>query len=197
MVAYAPKELYPTRKYGFLLSAHIRRGGIKASAKICCGSISETLGHNKTCPYSIGETLIRTKFGDLLISPRSINSVRPGSSFSFSSSSSSCSSKVNSTSFWSALVKLNFFPSNSWHTRSILNSVCRFFVALPSLYCATYRDGPSMSRVSTAVTSYRNNPPANRSSHASIRTRSKSEASWTYPVPFPDAPEFDFVADAL
>ena len=83
----------------------------------------------------------------------------------------------------SALVKLNLDPSNAWHTSSTENSVGRFFVARPSLNCATNPHPPGTTLVFTAVTSYRNKPAANRSSHAESKMRSKGETSWTYPPP--------------
>ena len=93
----------------------------------------------------------------------------------------------------SALVKLNLDPSNAWHTSSTENSVGRFFVARPSLNCATNPHPPGTTLVFTAVTSYRNKPAANRSSHAESKMRSKGETSWTYPPPvLPVSPSLSF-----
>ena len=46
-------------------------------------------------------------------------------------------SNANKISALSALVKLNLPPSNACTTSSTANSVGLFFVALPSLNCAT------------------------------------------------------------
>ena len=64
MVAYAPSELYPTRKYGLRLSAAISSGGRSVSGETRCGRPSKTRGHSKTWPYSMGETLMSTTVGD-------------------------------------------------------------------------------------------------------------------------------------
>ena len=63
MVAYAPRELYPTRKYGLRDSAAMNRGGRRSSGVMRWGRQSVTRGQSSTWPYSIGDTLMRTAVG--------------------------------------------------------------------------------------------------------------------------------------
>ena len=62
-------------------------------------------------------------------------------------------SNANKISALSALVKLNLPPSKDWTTWSTANSVGRFFVARPSLNCATKPYPPGTTLVLHAVTS--------------------------------------------
>mmetsp|Transcript_29483 Transcript_29483/g.96011 ORF Transcript_29483/g.96011 Transcript_29483/m.96011 type:complete len:349 (-) Transcript_29483:106-1152(-) len=168
MVAYAPSELYPTRKYGFQLSTAMRSATWKRSGVSCCGRQSVTRGTRRMCPYSIGDTLMRTTCGESAAATEGMNSAA-----GVWLHDSNCSS----TSPLSALVKLNLVESNSWQTLSIVNSVGRFLLARPSLSCATIPSSPGSALVETFVTSYRNNPCSNRSSHSERMRRSNFDFS--------------------
>ena len=161
MVAYAPSELYPTRKYGLRLSAAINSGGSSVSGETRCGRRSKTRGHNSTCPYSMGDTLMSTTVGDTPSSSttRAASNVEQETSPARradvlrASASARASRNAKRISLLSALAKLNLFASNAWHTSSTENSVGLFFVARPSLNCATNPYPPGTTLVFTAVTS--------------------------------------------
>mmetsp|Transcript_12441 Transcript_12441/g.28249 ORF Transcript_12441/g.28249 Transcript_12441/m.28249 type:complete len:200 (-) Transcript_12441:1211-1810(-) len=178
MVANAPRLLNPMRKNGLSASRIISSARRNVGNVSFCSRQLSTLGTSSTCPYSIGLTLMSTRFGSNigLSTARSADgpSIVASISLYLDVAMPVAAPKVNSTSLIPALLKLNFVGSNGCATWSILNSVGRFLSARPSFSCATNPSSPGSTLVAHSVTSYRNSPSSARSSQCDSRMSSNA-----------------------